>query len=312
METNIIGYKKQGESILFFIKADGKICYSGLIDCYSTSNLNIVDKLLKENEVKCLDFICWTHPDADHSNGFEVIFNKYVDSYTLIWIPEYSMMKDELCSIGARHLFDELKKCLRSRNQKYNVYTTSDYKDLLYYGKSIEFRHGVTNYSLSIKSYTPNSNHLNRQYVDNVFIKNDCSIMLAVELGNVVELFTGDIENPTIEDLPENVYFDLLHVLKIPHHGSSTSDRLFDHFTKCDVSCSTVYRNGKVNLPSTGILDQYVKVSDRVYCTGSIDGTNENQEYGVVRIETNILQNTSNVKLVGNAAFYNSNIASIT
>ena len=43
METNIIGYKKQGESILFFIKADGKICYSGLIDCYSTSNLNIVD-----------------------------------------------------------------------------------------------------------------------------------------------------------------------------------------------------------------------------------------------------------------------------
>lgn len=57
METNIIGYKKQGESILFFIKADGKICYSGLIDCYSTSNLNIVDKLLKENEVKCLDFI---------------------------------------------------------------------------------------------------------------------------------------------------------------------------------------------------------------------------------------------------------------
>ena len=145
-----------------------------------------------------------------------------------------------------------------------------------------------------------------------MFIKNDCSIMLAVELGNVVELFTGDIENPTIEDLPENVYFDLLHVLKIPHHGSSTSDRLFDHFTKCDVSCSTVYRNGKVNLPSTGILDQYVKVSDRVYCTGSIDGTNENQEYGVVRIETNILQNTSNVKLVGNAAFYNSNIASIT
>ena len=49
-----------------------------------------------------------------------------------------------------------------------------------------------------------------------------------------------------------------------------------------------------------------------IYCTGSIDGTNENQEYGVVRIETNILQNTSNVKLVGNAAFYNSNIASIT
>lgn len=40
--------------------------------------------------------------------------------------------------------------------------------------------------------------------------------------------------------------------------------------------------------------------------------THENQEYGVVRIETNILQNTSNVKLVGNAAFYNSNIASIT
>ena len=32
IETYIIGYKSQGESILFFIKTDGGISFSGLID----------------------------------------------------------------------------------------------------------------------------------------------------------------------------------------------------------------------------------------------------------------------------------------
>ena len=42
IETYIIGYKNEGESILFFVRADGGISFSGLVDCYK---LDDVDKV---------------------------------------------------------------------------------------------------------------------------------------------------------------------------------------------------------------------------------------------------------------------------
>ena len=44
IETHIIGYKNQGEAILFFIKVDNYIRYSGLIDCFSNNSINVVRK----------------------------------------------------------------------------------------------------------------------------------------------------------------------------------------------------------------------------------------------------------------------------
>ena len=47
LEVNVIGYHNQGESIVFFIKADGHAVYTGLVDCYRTKELNIVKRVLE-------------------------------------------------------------------------------------------------------------------------------------------------------------------------------------------------------------------------------------------------------------------------
>ena len=39
-EINLIGYKHKGESIIFFLRTDGKIVYSGIVDCYEDEAKN--------------------------------------------------------------------------------------------------------------------------------------------------------------------------------------------------------------------------------------------------------------------------------
>ena len=77
VETYIIGYKNEGESVLFFVRADGGISFSGLIDCFRLRDIDKINDILKENGVKKLDFICWTHPDLDHSKGLKDIIQNY-------------------------------------------------------------------------------------------------------------------------------------------------------------------------------------------------------------------------------------------
>lgn len=51
-EINVMGYKNRGESIVFFLKADDKAVYAGLVDCYEDESKNAALALLKEEKVK--------------------------------------------------------------------------------------------------------------------------------------------------------------------------------------------------------------------------------------------------------------------
>ena len=304
IETNVIGYRAQGESILFFIKVDENVCFSGLIDCFCSKNINVIDEILREKKVKYLDLISSTHPDLDHSKGFDDIFDKYVNNKTTVWIPSNTLCNDESCSDGVRKVFNDLRESLAIRNPKYNVYAASDFNDMLFYEKSIIFSKDICEYPLKIYSFTPNSRIMNSYKVNNKFVSNDCSIMLMVQIGSIINLFTGDVENVTINALPPSIYFDNLHVMKIPHHGSDTSDSMLNIFSKCQVACSTVYRIGKSQLPLIDILNRYSKKCDKLCCTGNIDSKVEKHEYGVVSIETDIVKENYGVEFVGNAQVY--------
>lgn len=304
IETNVIGYRVQGESILFFIKVDENVCFSGLIDCYCYNNINVIDDILREKKVKHLDFVCWTHPDLDHSKGFDSIFDKYVNNKTIVWIPYNTLCNAESCSLGACRVFNELRESLTLKNPKYNVYAASDYNDMLFYEKNIIFSKDIYEYPLNIYSFTPNSRIMNSYEINNKFVSNDCSIMLMVQIGSIINLFTGDVENTTINAMNSSVYFDNLHVMKIPHHGSDTSDSMLNIFSQCQVACSTVYRVGKSQLPLIDILKRYSKKSDKLCCTGNIDLKNEKYEYGVISIETDIVKENYGIELVGNAQVF--------
>lgn len=304
IETKIIGYRNQGECILIFIRVDGVIAFSALTDCYMTASVDKISDILDEYHVSKLNFLCWTHPDFDHSRGMKKIIQKYVDENTQIWIPEGIESYSIKCSEKVRELFCELKECVVGYGA-YNVYTVSDKKDLLCYDTYC-FAKGYEEYVLKITAYAPNSRLIRKQNYLDQFVKNNHSIFFILELGNVKIFLTGDIEDETIDKLPQGVS-DYAHIIKIPHHGSDTSTRILETCRASDVSCSTVYRVGKVNLPLQEVLGKYALNSDELYCTGSMDANKEQYEYGILTVYTDVLEERYTTAIEGNAELISKN-----
>ena len=304
IETYIIGYQIQGEAILFFIRADKGITFSGLIDCYRNSKTDKIKGIMEENNVDKLNFLCWTHPDYDHSNGMEEILGTYVDDKTVIWIPEGVEEGEIQCSTNVRKLFAHLRQCVLDERANYNVYSASDKKDLMYYN-SVCFQKDMDYFPLEILSYAPNSKIIRKQMYLDKYIKNDRSIFFTLALGDVRIFLTGDIEDETISRIPTCFLDEHIHIMKIPHHGSSSSTKVLEWGEgKCDVACSTVYRNGKQNLPVSEVMEQYRKQAQLLFCTGQREMENEVVDYGVVKIVTNVLERTFETFVEGNAGIW--------
>lgn len=301
IETYIIGYKNEGESILFFVRADGGISFSGLVDCYKLDDVDKVKDILQENEIEKLDFICWTHPDLDHSKGFVDIIKNYVSQKTNIWIPEGVDAQEITCSKDVKELFIQFKKCMIDMDAEYNVYSASDRKDMMGYN-SICFQKGVDIFPLEIISYAPNSKIIRKQNYTDKFIKNDRSVFFVLALGSARIFLTGDVEDSTIEKIPSNFFEKHIHIMKIPHHGSDSSGKMLDlGWQVCDVACSTVYRKGHSDLPLANIMKRYSEVSQYLLCTGKADRTKETEKYGIVKIVTDIIENSFSTYTEGNA-----------
>lgn len=301
IETYIVGYKSEGEAILIFVRSDGGISFSGLVDCFCLKEINKVSEILEENKVNKLNFICWTHPDFDHSKGLKEIIDKYVSVETSIWIPEGVDSKEITCSKEVQDLFEYLKKCVINMDAEYNVYSVSDKKDMMYYN-SFCFQKNTDIYPLRITSYAPNSKIIRKQDYIETFIKNDRSIFFVFALGEVRIFLTGDIEDDTIEKMPRDCWGEHVHILKIPHHGSGSSIKMLDlNWNDCDIACTTVYRRGKTNLPLPDVMKKYNERTQYLLCTGKVDGSKESEDYGVIKIETDVLEHTFNTSMEGNA-----------
>lgn len=301
IEVYVIGYKTIGESIVIFIKCDSNIVFSAVIDCYCYNHINKTDEILLLNNINKINYLCWSHPDEDHSAGFDVIFEKYVDSNTLVNIPENVEINSFQCSQKVIELFNKLKDNAKGRENKYKVYTVSDSKDLLYNQDDLNFIYNNKSFILEMKSFAPNSNLLRLDSLNENFEKNNHSIAFILNLGENALLFTGDIENPTIrlihpKNIPNHIDF-----IKIPHHCSNTSDIFLSLFDKAKVACTTSYVRGKSNHPSIDLLKQYTKKCEQIYMTSSNNRDYNQNNYGIVHITLDVLNNIIHSNLEGNA-----------
>lgn len=299
IEINVIGYKTEGESSVVFIKYDSGIAFSIVVDCFCYQNKNKTIEILRNNNVKSIDYLCWSHPDYDHSQGMCDIFTEFVNEKTIINIPENVDNAYEICSNKVKNLFDTLKK--ESCKRKSNIYTVSDNKDLLFYTDDICFKYDNYDFCLEMKSFAPNSSLICEKSLYGDFNKNDLSIGFTMSLGEDVLMFTGDMGNTTIAELiklPSQPCF-----LKIPHHGSKTSSKMLDVLDSVNVACSTVYRKGKNNLPSHNVINLYKKKTNNLYITSS--DTNNLNGYGVINKSIDVLNDSFQTKLDGDAISIN-------
>lgn len=305
VDIYLIGYKNEGESVVFLIKADSKIIFSAVIDCCKYQNINKTIDILEENNIKKLDYLCWSHPDMDHSKDIEKIFLRYCDKKdTIINIPKDYEMLVHSSKTHTANLFDFINDNLFKKN--YQVYNVCDVQDVLCYSdmlSQLEIIYGEKMYTLGIKSFAPNSNLVRKEIMHDRFINNNHSIALNISLGDYCFLFAGDIENNTISFFTKKMIPSKCNYLKIPHHGSLGADKLLNYVTQIDTSCVTKFKKGSTNLPVYSVLDRYEKISQETFIT--FDNTEKkNNNYGVICTEFDILNNDRHTLLIGDAMRY--------
>lgn len=299
IELYLIGYKNIGESIVFIVYCDNIIIYSGVVDSYEQDINKTVDILERKN-IKKLDFICWTHPDEDHSIGIDTLLNNYTSENTTVFIPESINGEEYDYNHRVKCTFDILDEVLKSRKSNtFKVKSASDYKVL----EMFSFDRGALGKEeFKIVSIAPNSTILRKNNFNTTFKKNDYSIGLLITLGKFTMLLSGDIENRTIENMEYYYIPEIIDYIKTPHHTSDTSDKLLNYINdnSCQIACTTVYKKGKINLPNKSIIDLYRSKAKNFYCAGD-KSKDSVSEYGAITMKCDILKKEISINLEGNA-----------
>ncbi len=240
----------QGDSILVYSNG-----YSALIDTGIEDSSAEVLKTLEDCGIKTLDVLLLTHLDSDHIGGAEDITDVYGVGNLIL--PEMAPESEGV--ISAKAVMDKVKKSGGS------VYTAV---------QGMNFNIGE--FELTVLAVYPELKSTNNR-----------SIVTAARLGDKRFLFTGDIE-ATAEERLLGEGLDLkCDVLKVAHHGSSTSSdeellkRISPRFAAISVGQDNEYAH-----PHNEVLNLLEYIGAEIYRTdldGDISFYVENEE---IKIKT--------------------------
>lgn len=162
-----------------------------LIDAGDNSMGTTVELYLRKQNIKKLDYVIGTHPDADHIGGMDVIIYKF-DCDTII-LPDF-----EKNTATYRDVIDTIN------NKNYKITRPAA-------GKT---------YSLGQSEFTVIS-PVSDDYGDNA---NNYSVGIRLTYGDTSFLLAGDAEEEAEEDMLDSGQELKADVFKASHHGSRTSN----------------------------------------------------------------------------------------
>lgn len=272
VELYVIGYSECGESIvMLFVDGSNKaVLYSVVIDSYQLSDGTFkTDEILVNRGVSHIDVLCWSHPDTDHTKGIVGLVEKYCDKSSIIIIPDFMYgLNDDPIDYNEndaqiiQQLFllnNRLQKAVRPTGANSNC--TGD-------AFSVCFSDEVNEIMVDFIAIAPHKDYLVENKREGIKIhKNYLSICLLINVGPYKFVFTGDLEERTINHIVKYP-FEFPLFLKIPHHCSINAGNLFDilQLRKSSMSCTTTY-NSK-GLPNKAMLDTYRQKCTYVHSTG--------------------------------------------
>ncbi|MEJ6949450.1 helix-hairpin-helix domain-containing protein [Natronospora cellulosivora (SeqCode)] len=222
----------QGDAILIQT-ADNKNMLIDAGDRYSSVAKKMVS-YLEELGIEKIDIIVGTHPHADHIGGIPAIINNF-----------------------------EVGKIYDSGR----VHTSTTYEEylLLIYEKDIPFYTPRAGDEINLGELSFSVIHPDEENLE-AYSLNDASIVLHLEYGDVSFLFTGDIELKAEEKILEaglNIRSD---ILKVAHHGSSTSshEEFIDRVMP-EVAIIQVGEDNRFDHPAAEVLQSLLDRGIEVY-----------------------------------------------
>lgn len=181
----------QGDSILLQVNNKNL-----LIDAGPKSSRSDLISYLNNQNIKSLDYVIATHPHEDHIGGMSKIIETYA-------IGSFYAPKVNHSSKSFESMIDALQK----KNLKINPIK----KDV----NSIDLGKGTT-----VSIFSPNKESTETSKTPNY---NNYSPIIKVSYYNTSFLFTGDAETTVEKEVLAKGYDISADVLKLGHHGSSTS-----------------------------------------------------------------------------------------
>jgi len=237
----------QGDCIL--LKTDG---HNMLIDAGDLGKDQVVLNYLAKNNVTTLDYLVATHPHSDHIGSMPSVIRKMDNISTVI-------MPDKTHTTKA---FENLIDAIEEKDIAVTIPKSGDVFNL-----------GDAN----IQVLAPN----NARYTN----INDYSIVLRVDFGETVFLFTGDAEAKSENEQLQNRLPLKADVLKVGHHGSSTSstpkylDTVSPSYAVISSGANNVY--GHPNNEILSYLNAKNVVIYRTDTNGTIVFTSDGEEISV-------------------------------
>ncbi len=184
----LIHYIDVGQGDCILIQVNNK---NLLIDSGPKSDRRKLFNYLSELNLEKLDYVVATHPHEDHIGNMADIIKTY--SITTFYAPKVE---------STTKSFEDMVDALKDKNLKIHVLkSNSDSIDL---GKNTK-----------VNVFSPNKD----SYDD----LNNYSPVIKIQYGTTSFLFTGDAEKEVEKEILNNNEDISADVLKVGHHGSSTS-----------------------------------------------------------------------------------------
>ncbi|MBS7364217.1 MAG: hypothetical protein KIH03_10435 [Paludibacteraceae bacterium] len=278
-----------------------------VIDSYD--NGTITERILKKYDVRKLDFVCWTHPHVDHSQGIDTLIKGHFHDDIVIFVPKFyfgNLTKGVLASESAqtKQIFDTIWKLVK-KNSNYNKIwrsisafgdATNKYPMKLYtdeIDKEVCF-YFLTPLGSRTDKYANKGNQFNKP--------NELSISFVMSIDGYDFYFGGDTENEHAKGI-DNEIVKNMRWIKVPHHCSLGAKSIADNLgPQLDFAASTVYQSS--GLPKKSIQDIYANKST-LHMT-QLDNTTH--DYGIIQYNYHFgkIETKVDILTYGNAGQYQS------
>ena len=204
---------------------------------------NIIAPLLWKKKIRRIDTLVLTHPDPDHLKGLNFIASQF--SIAQFWDNGFQTESEP---------YLQLKKILFEKKIKTQSLNEESVPQII---------NGV-----EISILNPPVWNATQRTVQNLLDLNNSSLVVKLRFKNISVLLAADIGKEAEDRMLRKGYPLRADILKIPHHGSSSSSSpLFLERVKPTYAILSVGKRNIGKLPHLDVLKRYSQLGSKVFRT---------------------------------------------